>query len=367
MTIKNLGLERYRLTHYRNRIAVAFNASARVRRLTVIEKCIELALFSVQGIVVVYVGVSGILQSQLTVGMLVAFLAYSSQFSTRCVSLIHGLLEFRLIRIHLDRIADIAESTPEPEDDGHLHAGRRRLSSPVAVDVRKLWFRYARDERWILRDLSFCVSPGECLGLAAPSGFGKTTLLKVMVGLLKAERGETRYDGLQLNVGNVHELRRQFGIVMQLEQLLSGTLAQNIAGFDEMPDAERIVDAATIACIDSDIRALPMAYLTLVSDMGEMFSGGQKQRILLARALYRNPRILFLDEATSNVDNDVESRIVNALRKLEMTRIVISHRKETLAMCDRVIDLAKLSDYCAERAGTSADSSKRGIGMPASR
>ncbi|HSD68658.1 MAG TPA: peptidase domain-containing ABC transporter [Woeseiaceae bacterium] len=344
VTIKNLGLERYRLTHYSNRIAEAFNASTRVRRLSVIEKCIELALFSLQGIVVVYVGVSSILQSQLTVGMLVAFLAYSSQFSTRCISLIHGLLEFRLIRIHLDRIADIAESAPEPADTGFWHASTHRQSSPIAVDAHKLWFRYAPDARWILRDLSLSVAPGECVGIAAPSGYGKTTLLKVMVGLLGAERGETRFDGRRPGPGNLHDLRRHFGIVMQQEQLLSGTLAQNIAGFDELPDPERIIEAATLACIDSDIRALPMAYLTLVSDMGETFSGGQKQRILLARALYRRPRLLFLDEATSNVDTAVESRIVRALRTLEMTRIVIAHRQETLAMCDRVIHLANAGD-----------------------
>jgi ATP-binding cassette subfamily B protein RaxB len=367
MTIKNLGLERYRLTQYRNCIAEAFNASARVRRLNVIEKCIELALFAVQGVVVVYVGVGGILRSELTVGMLVAFLAYSSQFSGRSISLIHGLLEFRLIRIHLDRIADITESTPEPAVAATATTTRQRPALPASVEARNIWFRYGRDEPWILRNLSFTVMPGECVGIAAPSGFGKTTLLKVMVGLLPAGSGETRFAGLKMGFGNLHELRRQFGIVMQQEQLLSGTLAQNIAGFEELPDPERIVEAATMACIDYDISALPMAYLTAVSDMGEMFSGGQKQRILLARALYRRPRILFLDEATSNIDHEVENRIAQALRELKMTRIVIAHRQETLAMCDRVIDLARLADYCAERAGMSVDSLKCGIGMPASR
>jgi ATP-binding cassette subfamily B protein RaxB len=324
-------------------------------------------LFSIQGIVVVYAGVSDILRSQLTVGMLVAFLAYSSQFSSRSVSLIHGLLEFRLIRIHLDRIADITESAPEPAIAGPANAAMRRHALPGSVEVRKLWFRYGPDERWILRNLSFSVAPGECVGIAAPSGFGKTTLLKVIVGLLQAASGETRFDGLRPGPGNLHELRRQLGIVMQQEQLLAGSLMQNIAGFDDDPDRSRVIEAANVACIDGDIRALPMAYLTMINDMGELFSGGQKQRILLARALYRRPRILFLDEATSNVDNEVEGRIVLALRELEMTRIVIAHRRETLAMCDRVIDLAKLSDYCAERAGTSVESSNRGIGMPASR
>lgn len=367
LTIKNLGLEHSRLTQYRNRMADVFNASARVRRLTVVEKAVEMALFSVQGIVVVYLGVSEIFRSQMTVGMLVAFLAYSSQFSTRTVSLIHGLMDFRLIRIHLDRIADIVESAPEPASAATGRLPIKRHPPAVSVEARQLWFRYGPDERWILRNLSFGVCPGECVGIAAPSGFGKTTLLKVMVGLLRPDSGETRFDGRKPGAMDLHELRLQLGVVMQQEQLLAGTLAQNISGFDEAPNQSQIAEAATLACIDNDIRALPMRYLTLVGDMGDLFSGGQKQRILLARALYRKPCILFLDEATSNVDHDVENRIVSALRELAMTRIVIAHRRETLAMCDRIIDLAKLNDYCAERAGMSPESSNAGIGIPVSR
>jgi ATP-binding cassette subfamily B protein RaxB len=342
LTIKNFGIERQRVTQYRNRIADAFNAAARVRKLSVLESSAELAVTSLQNIVVVYLGVRGILDSRMTVGMLVAFLAYSGQFSTRSINLIHGLFQFRLVRIHLDRIADIAFSAPEPLIADRSAILRRRQPLDGSVEIRNVWFRYSDDDRWILKNISFTVAAGECVGISAPSGFGKTTLLKVMVGLLPPVAGESQFDGIELKPETMHMLRGQFGIVMQQDRLLGGTVAQNIAAFDDVPDEKCMTAAARIACIHNDISSLPMGYLTLVGDMGDVFSGGQKQRILLARALYRRPRVLFLDEATSNLDSRIEEQIVMALRHLSITRIVIAHRQETLAMCDKVIDPAAL-------------------------
>jgi ATP-binding cassette subfamily B protein RaxB len=175
-------------------------------------------------------------------------------------------------------------------------------------------------------------------------------LLKIMSGLLAPVAGEVFFDGRRLSVHNARSLRRQFGIVMQQDQLLAGSIAQNIAGFCDVPDQARIAAAARLARIDKDIDMLPMQYQTLVGEMGDVFSGGQKQRIMLARALHRRPQILFLDEATSSLDGDNEARIVAALRRLPVTRIVIAHRQETLAMCDRIIELASLNRglACAE-------------------
>jgi ATP-binding cassette subfamily B protein RaxB len=354
LTIKNFGIERQRLTRYRNCIADAFNAAAKVRRLGVIENSVEMSVLSIQGVAVVYLGISDILDAQMTVGMLVAFLAYSSQFSSRSVNLIDGVLQFRLVRIHLDRIADIVDSTPEPVANVSAAGERRTLRLNGAIAANKLWFRYSDDDRWVLKDVSFEVAAGECVAISAPSGYGKTTLLKVMVGLLRAAHGESRFDDLALRSDNVHDLRRQIGIVMQEDRLLAGTVAQNIAAFDESPDNARILEAAKTAGIDADIGAMPMRYLTLVGDMGDVFSGGEKQRILLARALYRNPRILFLDEATSSLDGPSENRIVTALRQLPITRIVIAHRRETIAMCDRVIDLTSINQTGLAAFSTSA-------------
>lgn len=341
LTIRSLGIEGQRLLRYRNRFAEALNAATRVKRLTVVEHGLETGLFSLQSIATVYVGVASIFDGTTTVGMLVAFLAYASQFSSRTVNLINGILQFRLIRIHLDRISDIVDAPPRARSEV-LPVGRSaRLNG--AIEVRNLWFRYHEDERWILRGVSFDVAPGECLGISAPSGFGKTTLLKIIAGLIDPVHGEVRFDGHRLRASNASRYRRQCGIVMQQDQLLAGSIAQNIAGFSDSPDEHGIVEAARLACIDAEIENLPMRYLTLVGDMGDVFSGGQKQRILLARALYRKPRILLLDEATSSLDHANELRIVDALRRMRVTRIVIAHRRETLDMCDRVLDLSTIN------------------------
>ncbi|MEQ9564158.1 MAG: peptidase domain-containing ABC transporter, partial [Woeseiaceae bacterium] len=348
LTIRCLGIEPQRLLRYRNRFADALNAATRIKRLTVVESTAELALFSLQGIATVYVGIVSVLDAKLSVGMLVAFLAYASQFSARSINLINGLLQFRLIRIHLDRISDIVDAPVHRLSAAMVHDETGHMSS--ALRVHNIWFRYHDSERWILKGVSFGVAPGECVGISAPSGFGKTTLLKIVAGLLEPTHGEVLFDGHRLSADNAYHYRQHYGIVMQQDQLLAGSIAQNIAGFSDSPDQARIVEAARLACIDTDIDALPMQYLTLVGDMGDVFSGGQKQRLLLARALYRRPHILLLDEATSSLDRDNEQRIVQALRRLPITRVVIAHRSETLAMCDRIIELAVLNrDQCETR------------------
>jgi len=343
LTIKNFGIQSQRLCAYRNRIADALDAAARVRRLSVLEASLELAIFSMQNVLVVYVGVLAILDLRLTVGMLVAFLAYSAQFSSRSINLVQGLLQFRLARIHLERIADIVDTKPEatgPTSSAPVESGP---ALDGAIEVRNIWFRYSGDEQWILRNISFHIEAGECVGISAPSGFGKTTLLKIMIGLLQAASGELYFDGQRMRPDTAQALRRQFGIVMQQDQLLAGSIAQNISAFDDAADLQEIRKAAVAASIDTEIDALPMRYLTLVGDMGDSFSAGQKQRILLARALYRSPRILFLDEATSSLDNRSERRIVTALHDLPVTRVIVAHRAETLAMCDRLIDLSQIN------------------------
>jgi ATP-binding cassette, subfamily B, bacterial CvaB/MchF/RaxB len=200
-------------------------------------------------------------------------------------------------------------------------------------------FRYGEGEAWVLKDLSLTVEAGQNLAIVGPSGCGKTTLLKVLLGLHTPQEGEVLVGGVPIRQLGLAQFRQLVGTVMQEDALLAGSIADNIAFFDTLPDMQRIQAAAMIACIHNDIATMPMGYQTLVGEMGSALSGGQKQRVLLARALYKQPKILALDEATSHLDIDAERAVSETLRQLPFTRIVIAHRPETIAAAQRVVQM----------------------------
>ena len=167
-----------------------------------------------------------------------------------------------------------------------------------------------------------------------PSGCGKTTLMKIMLGLLQPTSGEVFIDGIPLRTLGVRPYRDQVAAVMQDDQLLSGTIADNICFFANSRDEELMRECARMAGIHDDILRMPMAYNSLIGDMGNSLSGGQRQRVILARALYRRPKILFLDEATAHLDSAKEREISRVLQDLKITRISIAHRSELAEAAD---------------------------------
>jgi ATP-binding cassette subfamily B protein RaxB len=183
------------------------------------------------------------------------------------------------------------------------------------------------------------IRAGESVAISGPSGCGKTTLLKIMLGQLQPEEGEVLIGGIPLKQLGLRHYRDQIGVVMQDDHLFAGSLAENIAFFDPSTDQSRVEAAAKLASIHGDIVRMPMGYNTLAGDMGTGLSGGQKQRVILARALYKKPRLLFLDEATSHLDTHAEEIVNAAIKRLRMTRITIAHRPQTLQMAERLIIL----------------------------
>jgi ATP-binding cassette subfamily B protein RaxB len=214
---------------------------------------------------------------------------------------------------------------------------RRELAGAVTLD--NVHFRYAPQEPDILRGASLKTAPGEYVALAAPSGAGKSTLLRLIIGLYEPQHGKVLFDGIEANKFGLSALRQQLGVVMQDDTLLAGSIEENISLFDERPDRDRIRWAAEMASVHADIETMPMGYRSLVGDMGTTLSGGQQQRVMLARALYRQPRILVLDEGTSALDIGTERRVNAALKGMGITRIIAAHRPETLASADRVVGL----------------------------
>ncbi|MGV7189210.1 peptidase domain-containing ABC transporter [Xanthomonas axonopodis] len=294
-------------------------------------------IFGLQRVFLLSAGAYLISRNAMTAGMMVAALSYADQFSIRVGSLIDNAVELKMLGLHLNRLADITTADEEPAR-GRLEGA---LRSAPEVQVKGLGYRYSEWEPWIFRNLSFTIAPGQSVALVGPSGCGKTTLAKIVLGLIAPQEGEVTVTDQPSPVCRSAIPAEGMAAVMQDDCLFSGTIADNVAFFDSSAELSKIEAAARAAGIHDDIVKMPMGYETLVGDMGSTLSGGQKQRILLARALYTQPKILVLDEATSHLDSKNEKVVNDAVMDLEITRIIIAHREQTIAMAGRVFDLSR--------------------------
>ena len=332
-TIKIFGKESDRQSLWKNCFADVANSRIRLGKFRVGYTGINELLFGVENVLVIYLGASMVLDGSFSIGMLYAFISYKTQFAQKTSTLIEQIIEFRMLGLHLSRLSDIALT--EKEDLGEATTLGHEFKGELALS--KIQFRYSETETYLFKDLNLHIKQGEAVAIIGSSGCGKSTLLKVMMGLLPAESGEIRYDGGKLDELGLKGLRQHIGAVMQDDQLLSGSIADNIAFFEASPEQERVEACAKLASVHEDITQMPMGYQSLIGDMGTTLSGGQKQRVLLARALYRQPRLLFLDEATSHLDVKTERVVNEAIRALDITRIIIAHRPETIRTADRVL------------------------------
>lgn len=338
-SVKSLGLRHKRRSAWGRLLSDAINARLRYQKLDALFAAANRMIFGIDRIALIVLGALAVMKGTLTVGMLIAFLAYRDQFAARIVALVSTVLGLRMLAIHKERLSDIVLTEREDGDLAPRPDDTARMFPAMDIDLRDVGFRYGDGTPAVLSDLNMRVEEGECIALVGPSGCGKTTALHVLAGLAEPTQGDVLVGGCQLSKANLAAYRSNIACVLQDDHLFSGSLAENIAAFDENLEWERVIDCARAAAIDPDIRQMPMGYETLVGDMGSVLSGGQKQRLLLARALYRRPRILFLDEATSHLDETNERLINNALRNLNITRIMVAHRQSTIALADRVIAL----------------------------
>lgn len=328
--------ESLRRSTYENLLNDTVNQEVRLARMSLGFSTASQLVFGLERIAVIWYGATLALSNVFSVGMLIAYLSYKDQFASRISSLIDKWVEFRMLRLHGERLADIV-LTP-PEEDYELPEMQLPKKEPD-IEVEGLSFRYGEDEPWVLKDCSFKVAAGESVAIIGASGCGKTTLMKLLLGLLKPTAGTIRISGRDLHKFGTRNVRSIVGAVMQDDQLFAGSVADNISFFDPDFDLERIEAAAKLAAIHEDIAAMPMGYHALIGDMGSALSGGQKQRVILARALYRQPKLLFLDEATSHLDVMRERLVNDAVHQLKLTKVIVAHRPETIASTDRVVIL----------------------------
>ncbi|HXE77856.1 MAG TPA: ATP-binding cassette domain-containing protein [Rhodanobacter sp.] len=333
MPIKLANKQDERLGRYANATVATANRNIGIQRLGIGFTLSNQLMFGIGRVAMIWIAATLALEGRFSAGMLIAFIAYADQFTSRAASLIDKWVDFSMLKLHAERVADIALSAPET------------LATPVwsgpipdaSIELHDVSFRYADSEPWILRHCNLRVEAGESVAIVGPSGCGKSTLAKVALGLLTPQEGEVRFGGIDIRKLGLDTYRQWIGAVMQDDQLFAGSIADNISFFDPTTNSMQIEAAARLACIHDDIMAMPMSYQSLVGDMGSSLSGGQKQRVILARAMYRQPKLLVLDEATSHLDMHCEQEVGANVGALSVTRLVIAHRTHTVAAAQQVL------------------------------
>ena len=335
-TIRLFARHGERLRAWQSLMVADVNANLRIQKLEILYRLIRRTLSGTFSLLLLWLGARIVIAGDMSVGMLLAFLAYRGQFDTRFTELVNKAMDLRMLGLDAQRLADIVLTPIEPISNV---ASATSLSQVPDIEITDLHFRYAEGAPDILSGLDLKIPAGQSVAISGPSGCGKTTLVNILLGVYHPQRGSIRIGGVAMEQLGVDNWRGQVGTVMQDDVLFAGSIADNIAFFDPKPDRGWIEQCARLATIHDDIVRMPMAYQTLVGDMGTTLSGGQKQRVLLARAMYRRPRVLVLDEATSHLDTTREAEVGRSIAAMALTRVVVAHRAQTLASVDRVVEM----------------------------
>ncbi|CEM58839.1 peptidase domain-containing ABC transporter [Xanthomonas campestris pv. campestris] len=317
-------------SRFTNYSAKATNATIGAERIRIGFDSVQLLIQGLCRIFVIWEGTRLVLSGDMTIGVLTVFLIYATQFSQRSINLADYLMQLRLLRLHTERISDITHSEPE----SFLHGNGALEDAAPAIAIANGYFRYSSTDKWIMSALQLRAPAGQVIAIVGNSGVGKTTLIRVLAGLEDLQVGDFLVNGEDLRKVGKSSYRSKVSIVMQGDNLLSGTLSENISMFDEHIDQERLVQAAKLACIHDDIQRMPMGFNTRVGDLGNTLSGGQKQRIFLARAFYRRTKLLLMDEPTTGVDEQMGIQLMKNIKSIGATTVVVTHDKNISRMCD---------------------------------
>ncbi|HDO1369458.1 TPA: peptidase domain-containing ABC transporter [Aeromonas veronii] len=335
-TLKMQGMTERRWVHWLNLEIDTTNTEIKVTKMDLFFGGINSLIVTCDQILILWLGTHFVIDNQMTIGMFIAFGAYRAQFSDRVFSLTSFVLQLRIMSLHNERIADIAI---QPQQERKPDVSVDVVMRPVSLEADNLSFRYDSQSTPIFSNLYISISPGESIAITGHSGSGKTTLMRVLCGLFEPDSGKVIVDGNDIEIFGINNYHKMIGCVMQDDKLFSGSIRENICGFNEHENESWMIECAKASYIHDVIIKMPMGYDTLIGELGEGLSGGQKQRIFIARALYRRPGILFMDEATSSLDHESEAYINKAIKQLNITRVIIAHRETTIASADRIISL----------------------------
>jgi len=336
-TVKSMAIEPVMQRRWEEQLAGYVSAAFRVTTLGTIASQTAVAVNKVTAVLILYVGAGLVIRDQLTVGELVAFTMIAAQLAAPVLRIAQLWQDFQQVRLSIDRVGDILNTTPEP--------GRRSAAAQPAirgeVSLQNVSFRYRIDGQPVLRDISLTIPAGQVIGIVGASGSGKSTLAKLIQRLYVPESGRVLVDGADLALNDPAWLRSQIGVVLQDNVLFNRTMRENIALGEPGAAMERVIEAARQAGAHDFIQELPEAYSTVIGERGASLSGGQRQRVAIARALMGAPKILIFDEATSALDYESEAAIQANMRTIcaGRTVILIAHRLSTLRGADRIVTL----------------------------
>jgi subfamily B ATP-binding cassette protein HlyB/CyaB len=339
-TVKGMGIERPVRLKWETKYAKALEVQYRAQSFNISMGFAGQLLNAATTIAVLWVGASLVLDREMTIGQLIAFNALMGSVLSPLMGLIGLWTLLNDASVAMERLGDVLDLEPEqkPED-----LASRVIIPELSGEVRfdSVYFRYDGESQYVLENISVDIKPGELIAIVGRSGSGKTTLAKLLVGFYAPTEGKLSVDGYDINVVDKEYYRAQIGYVMQNNLLFSGTIAENIAGGNDEPDRRRIEEAAKKADAHGFIAKMPLGYQQTVGERGTGLSGGQMQRLCIARALYRDPRLLVLDEATSALDSQSESNIISNLNDIlkGRTAVVIAHRLSTIMRADKILVL----------------------------
>jgi ATP-binding cassette, subfamily B, bacterial CvaB/MchF/RaxB len=333
--IKFFAKPNWRVGGWMNQQASMVNAQVKQERISIFYSAVNGSIGAVEQSLVLLLAAQMIIDDKFSIGMLVAFLAYKGQFLNRASELLERIINLRLLKLQGERLADIVLTEPEAPSPEHA-ASALQVDGPMTLEVRNVTYRYSTGEEPVLDDISLSVRTGQAVAIVGPSGCGKTTLLKVLSGQVIPESGDVLLNGVSIQRLGAEAFRSVLGTVFQDDQLFSCSIYDNIAMNDTEATPEKVEEAARLACVHDDIARMPMGYQTLVGGMGATLSGGQKQRVLLARALYKKPRFLLLDEYTSHLDFNTEALVQQSINALGCGRFIITHRQHSLSEGDEI-------------------------------
>lgn len=335
-TVKIQGMTERRSMHWLNLKIDAINSGIKLTRMDMLFGGINTFISTCDQVAILWLGTSLVIDNQMTIGMFVAFGAFRSQFSDRVASLTNFMLQLRIMSLHNERITDIAlHEKEERKPDVQVNM----MKDAASIDVINLTYSHDSQSEPLFRNLSLTIASGESVAIAGASGCGKTTLIKLLCGLLKPDSGTISINGIDIRKLGINNYHKLIACVMQDDRLFSGSIRENICGFENEHDENWMIECAKSSYIHDVIMAMPMGYETLIGELGEGISGGQKQRLFIARALYQKPGVLFMDEATSSLDTESERFVNGEIKRMNITRVIIAHREKTLLAVDRIINL----------------------------